>query len=99
MEDFIREEGSTLIIFGCEQFAIKTSDAIFTAISDKLQKGNFKKIVFDFTETHYVSSAGLRHFSALLQECDETDIDLEIINVSDDVKTIFEINVCFVTFL
>lgn len=92
MEDFLKENGAQLIVQNCEQYAIKTSDGIFSAIREKLDTGFFKEVLFDFTETTYVSSAGLRHFSSLLQKCDENSITLAITNISEDVKVIFEMS-------
>lgn len=55
-------------------------------INTLLSKSTFNKLVFDFKELTYISSAGLRVILRAKKSCDDT----LLINVNKDVFNIFE---------
>ena len=48
-------------------------------------------IVIDFEELEYISSAGLRVLLTIQQHLEETDTDMKIIHVNENIMEIFEL--------
>lgn len=53
--------------------------------------GQFEKIILDFTDLTYVSSAGLRALKALRQETRKKDVTLLLKGVGKQVMEVFEV--------
>ncbi len=55
-------------------------------LGEILSQSTFNKLIFDFKELTYISSAGLRIILRTKQTCDDTSL----VNVSKDVFNVFE---------
>ena len=51
---------------------------------------DIKQIIFDMTNIEYVFSSGIRAFLMLQKMIEEKDGQIKLINVSDDIRSIFE---------
>ena len=51
----------------------------------------FEELIFDLNGTIYVSSAGLRMFSAVSKECQQQDINYKLINLRKDIMKMFQL--------
>lgn len=79
-------ENGLLTIFVGEKIDSSNADAFSNEVSDILSKNAFSSLVLDFSETKYVSSAGLRVVLKLAKE----NPNFKVINVSVEVYDIFE---------
>ena len=52
--------------------------------------GNAEKLILDFTNTEYITSAGLRVLLGAQKHMDRKNGSMVIINVSDDVMRVFK---------
>lgn len=50
-----------------------------------------EELIFNLNETIYVSSAGLRMFSAVSKECKQQDINYKLINLRKDIMKMFQL--------
>lgn len=60
------------------------------SISEAVSKGE-KKIIVDCSRLNYISSAGLGVFMSYLQDFENNKISLVLCNLSDKVKSVFQI--------
>ncbi|HOJ49712.1 MAG TPA: STAS domain-containing protein [Spirochaetota bacterium] len=60
-------------------------------IENELPKYEFNEIVFDFSKLEFIDSMGMGRLVMLKRKLQKDNKDLKIINVSDDVKSIFKI--------
>ena len=56
----------------------------------KLNLTGIKTLIFDMTDVEYVFSSGLRTFLMLQKMIEPQDGTIKLINVSDDIRNIFE---------
>ncbi len=63
------------------------------ALSDALEGcySGLTKLVFDFKDLEYLTSAGLRVLLTAQQEMDDIEGEMIIKNVSDDIMEVFEL--------
>ena len=66
-----------------------TSRSFDEAISNESVTEN--KVIIDFADVEYISSAGLRSLLSLKRELDEKDKQLEIRNVNAVIREIFSV--------
>lgn len=68
-------------------------DTNTSADLDKALEGDIKedKVILDFKELEYISSAGLRILLSLKKRLDQDNKNLEIHNINDVVKEVFEV--------
>lgn len=59
-------------------------------IKKPVEAGGYRKIVFDFADLDYVSSAGLRVFLGLRRNTPK-DIAIEAVNINETVRDVFEL--------
>lgn len=64
-----------------------TAPLLEEAVSDL---SNYKKLVLDFKELEYISSAGLRVLLLCQKQMNKLG-EMEVINVNEDIKEIFDI--------
>ena len=62
-------------------------------LADKLHDvlGDNRKLVFDFSEVDYISSAGLRVLLAMQQKMDERHASMKAIHVGESVMQVFNL--------
>jgi len=60
-------------------------------IENELPKYNFDKIILDFAKLEFIDSMGMGRIVMLKRKLQKENKDLVIINVSDDIKSIFRI--------
>jgi anti-sigma B factor antagonist len=94
MSEALKIESTTdgrLIINVMKRVNTVSAPALQLAIDGLISSGN-EKIVLDFSDTEYISSAGLRVILYTRKALDEIEGGaLEIVNVNDSVKEIFEL--------
>ncbi len=75
---------------------VTVSGRLDTTTSPELEEkldpelGSAKKIIFDFADLDYISSAGLRVLLKAAQSMDDMS-DIKVINVNEDIMGIFEV--------
>ena len=71
--------GTRLVVADCRSFDVSSSDHIFSAVREELFKegAEYTEVYFDFSITQNLTSAALRHFSQLLEDC-TTDRDIKV---------------------
>ena len=79
-----KEEALTLFFVG--EINSNTSEGVAKDVEDTLTGQTFTKLIFDFLDVRYLSSAGLRIILRFKQKYN----NLEIINVSMDVYDVFQ---------
>lgn len=79
-------ENNTLTLYLEGEINSTNCDVVDADIDSAINSNKFKNLVLDFTYLRYISSAGLRILIKLRQRFD----DISLLNVSDDVYTIFE---------
>ena len=77
--------GSTLTLFLKGEINSTNSDLVSVSIEEAIQGETFDKLVFDFEQVNYVSSAGLRIMLRFKQR-----FNLSIINTSVEVYDVFQ---------
>ena len=60
-------------------------------IFDKIMRNNEKKVLIDFASVSYIDSSGLATLIEMLQRLRKTGGNLRLANMSQKVKSIFEI--------
>jgi anti-anti-sigma factor len=58
---------------------------------DNFFNENCQKLVLDFSEVDYISSAGLRVILATQKKVSSSNLEFELTNMSDAIKNIFNI--------
>ena len=66
-----------------------TAPELEEALKDSLD--NIKRLVFDFTELSYISSAGLRVLLVAKKTIDKNDGQMVVRNPNDSIMDVFEI--------
>lgn len=84
-----KEEQLCVITISGEIDASSSID-LDSAISSALKKGE-RKILVDCANLTYISSAGLGVFMSYLEDFEEQGIKIALYNMSDKVKSVFEI--------
>lgn len=69
---------------------INTSPELRKAFDEYIQRG-IKKVLFDFSQISYIDSSGLATLIELLQRLNKSGGKLNICNVSEKIKNIFEV--------
>ena len=67
-----------------------TAPELENAINEEI--GNFKKLILDFTDLEYISSAGLRVLVATQKKLKKDDIPFTIKNVNNTVNEILKMS-------
>lgn len=75
----------------CPKIDARNYEEIQKEIIDILKSKEVDEFVFDLNEITYVSSAGLRMFSAINKVAVENCIDYKLINLVSDVYRMFEL--------
>ena len=57
---------------------------------EEIKTDNIAKLIFDMKNVEYVFSAGLRAFLIFQKQMDEHNGQMQLINVSDQIRLIFE---------
>ena len=79
-----------------QTLTVAIDGSIDTVTSPELEKqlgehwGGISKLILDFGEVSYISSAGLRVMMTADQHMEETNGNMTIRRVSDDVREVFE---------
>ena len=81
-----KKEGNTLTCKLTGWLDPNTSPELIT----KLNLSGITTLIFDMKKVEYVFSSGLRTFLMLQKMIEPQGGDVKLINVSDDIRTIFE---------
>lgn len=66
------------------------SETIQECIANLIDENELSELIFDMNDVTYVSSAGLRMFSALNQKSIEYSIEYRLINMRQDIQKMFQ---------
>lgn len=58
---------------------------------EKIIQGNNYKIIFEFSNLEYISSAGLGIFMTFIEEVRKNNGDIKLTNMTEKVKVIFDL--------
>lgn len=85
-----KKENETIVCKIEGEININTSPELRKAF-DGYIRDNIKKIVIDFTNVSYIDSSGLATLIELLQRLSKINGKFHICNISEKIKTIFEV--------
>jgi len=90
MKYLVEQRDDIVIIYLQEKLDISASLEIEEEISEKLEK-EIKYIVFDFKNTQYISSSGIRVLVATHKTLDKRGGALYLSNISESVKIVLKL--------
>ncbi|NOQ46828.1 MAG: anti-sigma factor antagonist [Desulfobulbaceae bacterium] len=91
METLFTERKNCLVVVPPERLDTITSPEAAETITEKIQSGEHK-IIFDFSRTDYVSSAGLRVILVALKLLKKTNGKMALCNANDQILEVLEIS-------
>lgn len=81
-----------LVISDEEKYDISNAETLTAELTKEIEENTeIKALQFDFTNTNYVSTAGLRMFSTINKTCIENGLTFSIIHVKDEIYEIMEL--------
>ena len=91
MGTLFAEKNNCLVVVPQKRLDTVTSPEVVETITEKIQNGAHK-VVFDFNQTDYVSSAGLRVILVALKLLNKTNGKLALCNANDQILEVLEIS-------
>ncbi len=89
---FLKEsDGSTLLCRVSGQLETSNSPGFLDTVKDELGRQGIKKMVLELSGLTYVSSTGIGSFTTLLIECKKKGVSLVLKNISEKVKSVFDL--------
>ncbi len=89
---FLRDpNGSTLRCRISGQLETSNSPGFLDTVKDELERQGVKKMVMELSGLTYVSSTGIGSFTTLLIECKKKGVALVLKNMSEKVKSVFDL--------
>ena len=88
-----KTNGSNVIILDGRLDTVTSVDftKFFEEKKDELLGGSEEKVILDFTNLEYISSAGLRALIALKKALTQVGKDLEVSNINNVVREVFDV--------
>ena len=83
-------ENGNMTIYLTGKIDASNSETIQEYIANLIDENELSELVFDMNDVTYVSSAGLRMFSALNQKSIEYSIEYRLINMRQDIQKMFQ---------
>ena len=83
-------ENGNMTIYLTGKIDASNSETIQEYIASLIDENELSELVFDMNDVTYVSSAGLRMFSALNQKSIEYSIEYRLINMRQDIQKMFQ---------
>ncbi|MCR4421948.1 MAG: STAS domain-containing protein [Spirochaetales bacterium] len=90
MKYLIEEREKVLIIYFQEKLDINSSLEIEEDLTEKLEK-DIKYVVFDFKNTQYISSSGIRVIVSTHKKLEKRNGALYVTNLSESVKVVLKL--------
>ena len=85
-----RRDGDTLLVGIEGQLVAGNRQQLREAVSNEIERGA-RSVIIDFVDTGYVDSAGLGVLVSLSKKIREADATLRLVNLNDDLRTLFEL--------
>jgi len=86
----IKDKGNVSIIYLNGYLDAHTAPQLETNFSELIDRDKYN-IVVNFTDLHYISSAGLGVFMAYIEKIRENEGDIKLSSMSDKVYNIFDL--------
>lgn len=83
-------ENGNMTIYLTGKIDASNSETIQEYIANLIDENELSELIFDMNDVTYVSSAGLRMFSALNQKSIEYSIEYRLINMRQDIQKMFQ---------
>lgn len=83
-------ENGNMTIYLTGKIDASNSETIQECIANLIDENELSELIFDMNDVTYVSSAGLRMFSALNQKSIEYSIEYRLINMRQDIQKMFQ---------
>lgn len=90
MKYLVEEREKVLIVYFTEKLDINSSLEIEEELTEKLEK-DIKFVIFDFKNTQYVSSSGIRVIVATHKKLQQRNGALYITNISESVRVVLKL--------
>lgn len=90
MKYLIEEREDLLVVYFQDKLDINTSLEIEEELTEKLEK-DIKFVVFDFKNTQYISSSGIRVIVSTHKKLEKRNGALYLSSVSDSVKVVLKL--------
>jgi anti-sigma B factor antagonist len=85
-----RRDGDTLLVGIEGQLVAGNRQQLREAVNNEIERGA-RSVIIDFVDTGYVDSAGLGVLVSLSKKIREADATLRLVNLNDDLRTLFEL--------
>lgn len=85
-----RRDGDTLVVGIEGQLIAGNRQQLREAVTNEIERGA-RSIIIDFVDTGYVDSAGLGVLVSLSKKIREADATLRLVNLNEDLRTLFEL--------
>ena len=86
----VRRDGDVCVVSVEGQLIVGNRQELKQKILTELERGA-RKFVVDFSQTGYIDSSGLGVLVSLSKRIRESNGDLRLSNLNDDLKTLFEL--------
>ena len=86
----IDKQGSTVTLRVEGQLFVGNRQELKQMVLDEVERGE-RRFVIDFSETGYIDSSGLGVLVSLSKKIREQGGELRLINLNDDLRTLFEL--------
>ncbi|HPC38475.1 MAG TPA: STAS domain-containing protein [Exilispira sp.] len=90
MKYLVEEREKVLIVYFTEKLDINSSLEIEEELTEKLEK-DIKFVIFDFKNTQYISSSGIRVIVATHKKLQQRNGALYITNISESVRVVLKL--------
>lgn len=81
-----------LVISNEEKYDIGNAETVTGELTKEIENNTeIKALQFDFANTSFVSTAGLRMLSAINKTCIENGLNFSIVNVKDEIYEVMEL--------